>query len=223
MYEHRQACYSTCKVHTLTHLLSWQKTFCHSWMPMPMPARLWLLCSNSHTGFLNFWEYDVASILSYNHHQMVQLHPSVFLSDQRIRLYTNKQHTILGLGLTCSNVAYLWKNYGGKNCASQGKSLGYLWSCPPDARSNIPRHHKYVAGTSTVLIGTFRTNTCPHILITCGKTVVHSEKEPWDKEKGSDTTVRESGCVGYVGQDSEHCWGQTLCTHWILKVVKILK
>lgn len=104
--------------------------------------------------------------------------------------------------------------------------VGLLVTCGharQDARSNIPRHHKYVAGTSTVLIGTFRTNICPHILITCGKTVVHSEKEPWDKEKGSDTTVRESGCVGYVGQDSEHCWGQTLCTHWILKVVKILK
>jgi hypothetical protein len=53
-----------------------------------------------------------------------------------------------------------------------------------------------VAGTSTVLIEIFRTNTCPHILITCGKRVVYSEKEPWDKEKGSDTIVRESGCVG---------------------------
>jgi hypothetical protein len=53
-----------------------------------------------------FSEYDSPSILSYNHHQKVHLHPSVFLSDQRTLLYTDKQHIILGLGFTCGNVAY---------------------------------------------------------------------------------------------------------------------
>lgn len=70
-----------------------------------------------------------------------------------------------------------------------------------------------MAGTSTVLIKIFRTNSCPHILISHGKKGVYSDKEHWDTEKGSDTTVTESGYARQVGQDSEHCRGQTLCTH----------
>jgi hypothetical protein len=50
--------------------------------------------------------------------------------------------------------------------------------------------------TSNVLIEIFRNNSCPHILIMCGKRGVYSDKEHLDKEKGSDITIRESGCAG---------------------------
>lgn len=53
-----------------------------------------------------------------------------------------------------------------------------------------------MAATSTVLMNIFRTNSCPHILIMRGKGGAYSDKEHWDKEKGSDTTVRGSGCAG---------------------------
>jgi hypothetical protein len=41
-----------------------------------------------------------------------------------------------------------------------------------------------MVGTSTVLIKIFRTNSCPHILITHGKGGAYCDKEHWDKEKG---------------------------------------
>jgi hypothetical protein len=53
-----------------------------------------------------------------------------------------------------------------------------------------------MAGTSTVLIKIFRTNSCSHILITRKNRGVYSDKENWDKENGSDTTVIESGYAG---------------------------
>jgi hypothetical protein len=53
-----------------------------------------------------------------------------------------------------------------------------------------------MAGSSTVPIKIFRTHLCPHILIMCGMRGTYSDKEPRDREKGSDITVRESGCAG---------------------------